>query len=148
MAFLVLFRQISLFDKLCIYFPITISCLHHTREKVWIAVKRWCWFPHHPSSPPDSPPRHWSALVSGQWDAALWLVETGHFRASDWCGQWSAGQSWPPAGRHWSAVTTGRDGQTSPPFPNPTNPLHSSLLYPPPPTFFFSLGHLKTNTNI
>ena len=108
MAFLVLFGQISLFDKLSIYFPITISCLHHTREKVWIAVKRWCWFPH-PPSPPDSPPRHWSALVrvgSGMlrsdWSrpatsgpligaASGLLVSPDHRPAA-------IGQRWPPGG--------------------------------------------------
>ena len=82
--------------------------------------------------PPDSPPRHWSAVVSGQWQAGLWLVESPHFRSSDWCGQWS----------HWSGLTTRRsplvsgdhrDGQTCPPttFPNP--PPRPTLLLPPPP---------------
>ena len=84
MAFLVLFGQISLFDKLSINFQITISCLHHTREKVWIAVKRWCWFPHQPLHQIPHPVigQHWSEWAVGCWALigrdrplpGLWLV--------------------------------------------------------------------------
>ena len=88
---------------------------------------RWCWFPH---PPPDSPTGHWSAVVSGGQHAALSLVESLHIPASDWCGQWSAGQDWPPAARHWSAVTSGLVR----PARQKLSPTHNITSPPPPPT--------------
>ena len=103
-AFEKLLKQQSIFF-ICFssYILLYPQCRDSWEAKAQHESPRWCWFPH---PPPDSPTGHWSAVVSGGQHAALSLVESLHFPASDWCGQWSAGQDWPPAAHHWSAVTS------------------------------------------
>ena len=139
-----LLKQQSIFSIVIpSYILLYLQCQDSLEAKAQQESPRWCWFPH---PPPDSPTGHWSAVVSGGQHAALSLVESLHIPASDWCGQWSAGQDWPPAAHHWSAVTSrlvrpARQKLSPTPTITTTDTILSITFHSPSFPFFLSLCH-------